>query len=81
MAIPTCPKCSSTSFQLSEYSPLGGNYKYNFIICSSCGCIVGSQEYYNIGASLFETPPTLNDRFAEVKDMLSTLQSLVRHLH
>ncbi len=49
MAISMCPKCSSSSFEVKIQSPSGSNYKVAFIQCRSCGCVVGAQEYYNVG--------------------------------
>lgn len=52
MATPSCPKCSYTLFETTIVSPRKSNYKLQFIHCASCGCVVGTQEYYNIGAVL-----------------------------
>lgn len=52
MALPKCPKCEKTLFQSTLVEPLKSNYKLQFIHCAACGCVVGTQEYYNIGAVL-----------------------------
>lgn len=50
MATPCCPKCGSTRFETSVVEPSKSNFKLQFVHCSSCGCVVGTHEYYNIGA-------------------------------
>lgn len=45
-----CPKCDGSSFELAENSPKGGAYKLYFVQCSGCGVVVGTQEYYSVGA-------------------------------
>jgi hypothetical protein len=52
MAVSTCPKCDSTSFEAKEHSPHGSNFKYQFIQCASCGAVVGVMDYFNIGGML-----------------------------
>ncbi|HGH4615002.1 TPA: hypothetical protein ACJIWM_000731 [Enterobacter bugandensis] len=52
MALTTCPKCTSTRFELKETAVTGSRYKVLFIQCSSCGAAVGVQDYYNIGELL-----------------------------
>lgn len=54
MAMSTCPKCESHSFEISENSPAGGAFKVMFVQCSRCGAVVGVQDYYNIGAVLMK---------------------------
>lgn len=43
------PNCSSSSFETEIESPKNSNFKLQFIRCSSCGTVVGTQDYYNIG--------------------------------
>jgi hypothetical protein len=52
MAIPTCPKCPSHIFAVTEFEPIGANFKHMAIHCSSCGAVVGVMDYYNIGNML-----------------------------
>lgn len=47
-----CPNCSSTSFETAIEEPSGSNFKLIFIRCSSCGTVVGTMDYYNIGSML-----------------------------
>ncbi|WP_405604192.1 hypothetical protein [Polaribacter sp. Asnod1-A03] len=43
------PECSSSSFECEIETPRNSNFKLQFIRCSSCGTVVGTQDYYNIG--------------------------------
>lgn len=52
MAISKCIKCENTIFEMVEYSPLGSNFKYNFIQCNRCGGVIGAVEYFNVGADV-----------------------------
>lgn len=52
MAQSTCPKCGNHSFELKEVIPSGSRYKHFFIQCSSCGCVVGVTDYYDIPSLL-----------------------------
>lgn len=52
MASSTCPKCNSTSFEVMENTPRDSNYILLFVQCRSCGCVVGTMDYYNIGAKI-----------------------------
>ena len=47
-----CPCCPSTSFEVSIETPKNSNFKLQFIRCSACGVVVGTTEYYNIGAMI-----------------------------
>lgn len=52
MATPTCPKCTSTRFELKELAVNGARYRMYAIICSSCGCIVSTADFTNTHATL-----------------------------
>jgi predicted nucleic-acid-binding Zn-ribbon protein len=54
MAYSKCPKCDNTRFEVKENSPTHSNFKLLFVQCSSCGTVVGTMDYYNIGARLSE---------------------------
>lgn len=55
-----CPKCDGTSFEMVKASIENANYSYNFIQCSSCGCVVGVTESHNIGALLYKIAEKLD---------------------
>jgi hypothetical protein len=40
MALPTCPKCDSHLFSLSELHFSNANHRYQAVVCSMCGCII-----------------------------------------
>lgn len=54
MAYSKCPKCENTYFEVTENSPTKSNYKLLFVQCSKCGSVVGTMDYYNIGARISE---------------------------
>lgn len=49
MLTPKCPKCENASFELKEIKVKGSRFLLNAVICSHCGSIVSTHEYYNIG--------------------------------
>lgn len=57
MATSTCPKCTSTSFEVKEFAPRGAYYKLTAVQCSSCGCVISVQDYFHV--------PTLLERIAK----------------
>ena len=54
MAFSKCPKCDSTYFEVETKQPSKSNYKLMFVQCSSCGCVVGTMDYWNIGTKIIE---------------------------
>ena len=54
MPEPTCVKCGNKTFELAESSPLGSNFKFLFLQCSSCGGVAGVLDFLNIGSMLTE---------------------------
>jgi len=52
MATSTCPKCSSTTFEMTEVLPKGSRYKFMFIQCAACGAVVGVTDWYNTSSLL-----------------------------
>ncbi len=54
MPEPICVKCGNNTFELAESSPLGSNFKFLFLQCSSCGGVAGVLDYLNIGSILTE---------------------------
>ncbi|MDK8182101.1 hypothetical protein [Paenibacillus sp. UMB4589-SE434] len=49
MAMSKCISCGHHLFELREANVQRATYKYYFIQCSSCGAVINSVEYYNIG--------------------------------
>lgn len=56
----TCPKCENSTFETVEETPRNSNFKLLFTRCSSCGCVVGVTENYNISHLLFKLARKLN---------------------
>ena len=54
MALSKCPKCESTNFEVVVKEPSKSNYKLIFVQCGSCGCVVGTMDYFNIGTKIAE---------------------------
>tara|TARA_Y100000588_G_scaffold247805_1_gene262288 strand:+ start:445 stop:639 length:195 start_codon:yes stop_codon:yes gene_type:complete len=55
-----CPKCERTSFELSIENVANAKFKISFIRCSSCGTVVGTNEYYSVGALVKSLAEKLN---------------------
>lgn len=62
MAMSTCSKCISHSFEVFENEPWGSNYKLIFVQCSQCGAVVGVLDFFNIGDQCQQIKKALNIR-------------------
>lgn len=93
MAYSTCPKCDNTYFEVTNNSPSKSNYKLLFVQCSKCGCVVGTMDYYNIGAKLEELEKkverisssssgmsSVNNNLAVINQNIGNLYNLIRTL-
>jgi uncharacterized Zn finger protein len=56
----TCPKCVNHQFESKVETPKNSNYPLQMIRCTSCGCVVGVLEYYNLGYMLDKIAAALN---------------------
>jgi hypothetical protein len=74
MAYSKCPKCENTSFEAKENSPSNSNFNLIFIQCRSCGCVVGTMDYYNIGTKLHDLEKKV-DTISSVNGSLSSVNS------
>ena len=63
MAVSTCVKCGSSSFEMVEPKIKTAAYRLYFIQCASCGGVVGVQEFNNITATLEHLFKQLNLKF------------------
>ena len=53
MATSTCPKCTSTAFELKTPERIAGsNYTYDFIQCAGCGTVVGVVDAHHVPSLL-----------------------------
>lgn len=54
MAVPTCPKCDSRTFETQVFEPRGSRFKLMSVNCTSCGAVVGVTDFWNIGQTLMD---------------------------
>ncbi len=59
MAASRCPKCESTSFEITEGKVAHATFRMLFVQCASCGAVVGVTEFFNVNASLQKIAKTL----------------------
>jgi uncharacterized Zn finger protein len=52
MAVSTCIKCGSTSFENKVVTPQHSEFRLTFVQCSNCGGVVGVMDFFNIGEML-----------------------------
>lgn len=81
MAYSTCPKCTSTSFEVKEAEPRGSSYKLIFVQCSSCGAVVGTMPYYDAGVLAKDNQEkltTLKQQIDQVGYSLSQIAQALR---
>ena len=43
LTIPTCPKCGASTFGIKEIQVQDANFRHYAILCTSCGCVVGTE--------------------------------------
>jgi transcription initiation factor TFIIIB Brf1 subunit/transcription initiation factor TFIIB len=63
MPTPTCPKCSSTSFEMVNLPVKNANYAHLAIVCHLCGCVVGTEEKMSVTYMLHKIAEKLGVRF------------------
>ena len=66
MAQSTCIKCGHHSFEMKELKVAGSNFRLMAIQCSSCGGVIGTQEFMNIGGMLHKQNQALRQIAAAV---------------
>ena len=55
-----CPRCGHSGFEIAEQKVSNAEYRFFAIRCSSCGCVVGTHEYNNIGNLINKLADKLN---------------------
>jgi predicted nucleic-acid-binding Zn-ribbon protein len=45
-----CPSCENTEFEVVNELPVNSNYELIFVRCAKCHVVVGTIDYYNVGA-------------------------------
>lgn len=77
MAQSNCIRCGHSSFELAPAEVDGSNYKLYFVQCSSCGGVVSTQEYLNIGATMEkQVQKPLKTVATNVNSILSLVQQI-----
>jgi hypothetical protein len=76
MAIPKCPHCNATRFEVTENEPVNSNYKIFIVHCISCGAPVGPMEY--IVSSVLMT--NLEKQLTQVQQSLSIFDGRLRKI-
>ena len=85
MAYSKCPKCDNTYFEMIENSPNKSKYKLLFVQCSKCGSVVGTMEYFNIGAKISELEKkidsiSLNSSASSINNNLNIVNQNISNL-
>ena len=80
MATSTCIKCGNHSFQIAENSPSGAAFKLMFVQCSSCGGVVGIQDYFNIGTLLQDQEKQIKQLQSSISDIESQLSHISQRI-
>lgn len=80
MAYSTCPKCSSTYFEVRESEPRNSTYKLVFVQCSSCGAVVGTMPYYDAGILAKQNQNQLTEIEQQIKNLGHVLSRIQQHL-
>jgi hypothetical protein len=78
MAIPKCPHCGATKFEVTEDEPLNSNYKIFIVHCISCGAPVGPMEYVVASVLLANQEKTLTQIQKSISLLDSRLQKIER---
>lgn len=45
-----CPKCEGSAFEVVNELPVNSNYELIFVRCVQCHSVVGTIDFYNVGA-------------------------------
>lgn len=80
MAQSACPKCGGNRFELVSVSPNHANYQYLYHQCTNCGSVVGTSEYYNIGAVLTETPDSIKNKLTAIEGRISNIEGSLHNV-
>lgn len=81
MAISKCGSCGATGrWELTPFTPSGGNFRYFFIQCSNCGVPITALEYMNIGATIEQTERNLKSELSNLKRQLDNLEFRITNI-
>jgi hypothetical protein len=83
--LPQCEKCNGLSFELKEFSPVGGRFKMYFVQCSSCKNKVGVTDYFHTNSIVEKESNEIKNSISNLErkvDQLSyNLQQIINHLN
>lgn len=78
-----CAHCGSFSWELHTESPIGSNFKINFVRCNICKIPVGTMEFFNLHSSievLQKKVETLEQTMSSTSHTLAVISENVRRL-
>lgn len=75
-----CPKCGKSSFAMEEVPIEHSNFKYNGILCKSCGALICVVDYTNVGAFLHVEMKKQNAAIDSIAASVDHIQALVLRL-
>ena len=75
LTMPICPRCGKSSFGIKEFQVEDANYRHFAILCTSCGCVVGTETMQD-DERINKIIAKLNDLEIELNGIKS---SLMRH--
>jgi len=73
MAIPKCPHCAGTQFELQDETIVGAAFTLTVIRCASCGAPAGVLENQNVSQAL----TVQSEKISALHGLLSDLQQQV----
>ena len=80
MACSTCPKCTSTSFEVKEAAPRNSTYKLIFVQCSGCGAVAGVLPYYDAGVLAKDNQADLAALKQQMSNVEHSLSQIIQAL-
>ena len=78
-----CAHCGSFSWELHTESPIGSNFKINFVRCNICKIPVGTMEFFNLHSSievLQKKVEVLEQTMSSTSHVLTIINENVRRL-
>lgn len=76
----SCPKCSGTTFSLTDTVPTGSQFKICLVQCNGCGAAVGALEKETVGVLVYHLAAAV-DRLATKLGVDSGLPAGMRSRH
>ena len=80
MAYSKCPKCDYTSFELVINEPKNSDFKLAFVQCGSCGCVVGTMDYWNIGTKIIDLDKKMDSLSSTASSLSGNLNTINQNI-